>query len=36
MNTDLEQETMFIKDPSGNILELKTMVNPDALFNVGV
>ena len=28
----LEQETMFIKDPSGNILEFKTMVNPDALF----
>ena len=28
----LEQETMFIKDPSGNIMELKTMVNPDALF----
>ena len=28
----LEQETMFIKDPSGNILEIKTMVNPDALF----
>ena len=28
----LEQETMFIKDPSGNIIELKTMVNPDALF----
>ena len=28
----LEQETMFIKDPSGNILELKTMVNPSALF----
>ena len=28
----LEQETMFIKDPSGNILELKTMINPDALF----
>ena len=28
-----EQETMFIKDPSGNILELKTMVNPDALFH---
>jgi len=23
---------MFIKDPSGNILEIKTMVNPDALF----
>ena len=29
---ELEQETMFIKDPSGNILEFKTMVNPDALF----
>ena len=28
----LEQETMFIKDPSGNILEIKTMVNPDSLF----
>ena len=28
----LEQETMFIKDPNGNVLELKTMVNPDALF----
>ena len=29
---ELEQETMFIKDPSGNILEFKTMKNPDALF----
>ena len=28
----LEQETLFIKDPSGNIIEIKTMVNPDALF----
>ena len=28
----LEQETMFIKDPSGNVLEFKTMKNPDALF----
>ena len=28
----LEQETMFIKDPNGNVLELKTMVNPDALW----
>ena len=28
----LEQETMFIKDPSDNIMEFKTMVNPDALF----
>jgi hypothetical protein len=29
----LEQETMFIEDPNGNILEMKTMVNPDELFN---
>ena len=28
----LEQITMFIKDPSGNIMEFKTMINPDALF----
>ena len=32
-NTELEQETMFIEDPNGNVLEIKTMVNPDALFN---
>ena len=29
----LEQETMFIEDPNGNVLELKAMVNPDELFN---
>ena len=29
----LEQETMFIEDPNGNDLEIKTMVNPDALFS---
>ena len=29
----LEQETMFIEDPNGNVLEIKTMVNPDALFD---
>jgi hypothetical protein len=29
----LEQETMFIEDPNGNVLEIKTMVNPDALFS---
>ena len=29
---ELEQETMFIKDPSDNIMEFKTMINPDALF----
>jgi len=28
----LEQETMFIKDPSDNVIEIKTMMNPDALF----
>tara|TARA_B100000029_G_scaffold492208_1_gene553195 strand:- start:226 stop:669 length:444 start_codon:yes stop_codon:yes gene_type:complete len=28
----LEQETMFIEDPNGNILEIKTMVNPEELF----
>ena len=28
----LEQETMFIEDPNGNVLELKTMINPDALW----
>ena len=27
-----EQETMFIEDPNGNCLEIKTMRNPDALF----
>ena len=30
---ELEQETMFIEDPNGNVLELKTMVNPYALFS---
>ena len=28
----LEQETMFIKDPSDNVIEIKTMVNPNVLF----
>ena len=27
-----EQETMFIADPNRNVLELKTMANPDALW----
>ena len=27
-----EQETMFIEDPNGNCLEIKTMKNPDTLF----
>lgn len=29
----LQQETMFIEDPNGNVLEIKTMANPDELFN---
>ena len=28
----LEQETMFFEDPNGNVLEIKTMINPSALF----
>ena len=27
-----EQETFFIEDPSGNTLEIKTMVSPETLF----
>ena len=29
-----EQETLFVDDPNGNILEMKTMVNPEILFEV--
>ena len=29
-----EQETLFIVDPNGNILEMKTLVNPEILFKV--
>jgi extradiol dioxygenase family protein len=29
-----EQETFFVVDPNGNILEMKTMVNPEVLFEV--
>ena len=28
----LEQETMFIEDPNGNCMEIKTMKNPSSLF----
>ena len=31
---EFEQETFFIKYPNGNILEIKTMVNPEVLFKV--
>lgn len=32
--TEYEQETFFIADPIGNILEIKTMKSPDKLFAV--
>ena len=31
---EFEQETFFIKDPNGNVMEIKTMVNPEVLFKV--
>ena len=31
-DSEFEQETFFIKDPNGNIMEIKTMVNPEVLF----
>ena len=34
-NDILEQETMFVADPHGNVLEIKTMKNPNALFASG-
>ena len=35
VGTQLEQETFFVQDPNGNILEMKTMVNPEVLFATG-
>ena len=32
IGTEFEQETLFVQDPNGNILEMKTMVNPEMLF----
>ena len=29
-----EQETFFVEDPSGNVLEIKTMKNPETLWEV--
>ena len=29
-----EQETFFIEDPNGNVLEIKTMMNPEVLFEI--
>ena len=31
-DSEFEQETFFIKDPNGNVMEIKTMVNPEVLF----
>ena len=28
-----EQETFFIEDPSGNMIEIKSMKNPSSLFS---
>lgn len=32
VGTEFEQETFFIEDPNGNVLEMKTMMNPEVLF----
>ncbi|WP_019028258.1 VOC family protein [Colwellia piezophila] len=34
IGSEYEQETFFIEDPNGNVLEMKTMVNPKVLFKV--
>jgi len=32
VGTEFEQETFFIEDPNGNVLEMKTMLSPEVLF----
>ncbi|XOV79968.1 MAG: VOC family protein [Aestuariibacter sp.] len=32
IGTEFEQETFFIEDPNGNVLEMKTMKHPEVLF----
>ena len=32
IGSKFEQETFFVEDPNGNVLEIKTMSNPEALF----
>ena len=34
IGSQFEQETFFVEDPNGNVLEIKTMSNPDVLFKV--
>jgi len=32
VGSQFEQETFFIEDPNGNVLEMKTMMDPEVLF----
>ena len=32
IGSEFEQETFFIEDTNGNVLEIKTMMNPEVLF----
>ena len=32
IGSKFEQETFFVEDPNGNVLEIKTMSNPEVLF----
>lgn len=32
VGNEYEQETFFIKDPNGNVLEMKSMKNPELMF----
>ena len=32
--TNIEMETFFIADPNGNVIEIKTMKNPEKLFDI--
>tara|TARA_B110001450_G_scaffold145448_1_gene135952 strand:- start:487 stop:909 length:423 start_codon:yes stop_codon:yes gene_type:complete len=34
IGSKFEQETFFVEDPNGNVLEIKTMSNPEILFEV--
>ena len=34
VGSKFEQETFFVEDPNGNVLEIKTMSNPEILFEV--
>ena len=34
VGTDREQETFFVEDPHGNVLEIKTMVDDDLVFSL--